>query len=502
MSAFALTTTASPVAAVPPADQVVPVVPLRLLDTRSGVGAPAAKVVPGGTVELTVTGGTTGVPADAAAVALNVTVTEADGNGFVTVWPCGSDRPLASNLNVTTGGTIPNLIIAKVGTAGKVCLFTQPGANLIADLNGFWGEVLPAGQPPTIQGPDIVQSGSAAPSGTATVTGLPVAGAGITPGPEVITLGSAQAIAPPTAEEAASAPAAADATFPMPTMPNSASSSKRTEMLLNEPTYPIGSSGYATTVNKAIGRVVMWTYSATAGWQRASSCSGTVVGPNMVLTAAHCLKSTWNYYSFIPGLYGDSKPGGEWFAPSNRAYAHQAFFDLQAANDPAKVVLDYAFIKFDPQYNNNFNLSDYTGEFQILMQSNLAGMDLYNVGYPVEGFYSLVNGGWCNLRGIWCFPYKCQSTGTGQADFGGGWQMIGFGCDGNGGISGSGVFSLISGTWYVVSVNDYGGDIRDQYGQICPVSQRSVCSWYMRNSWGPEFRQGWLDVLWQGVNNA
>jgi len=120
------------------ATQIVPVVPVRLLDTRTGIGAAPIKLAGGGIVELLVTGPTSGVPDDAAAVALNVTATEADADGFITVWPCGAERPTASNLNVTAGGTIPNLVVAKVGAAGKVCLFAQRGTHLIADLNAFW----------------------------------------------------------------------------------------------------------------------------------------------------------------------------------------------------------------------------------------------------------------------------------------------------------------------------------------------------------------------------
>ena len=126
--------------------------PVRVLDTRPDgpqVGYSGPKPAAEQTVELTIAG-VGGVPVDAVAVALNVTATNANGDGFVTVWPCGTDRPLASNLNHTTNQTIPNLVIVKVGTGGKVCLFTQTGTHLIADVQGWY----PAGtafesQPPT-----------------------------------------------------------------------------------------------------------------------------------------------------------------------------------------------------------------------------------------------------------------------------------------------------------------------------------------------------------------
>ena len=49
--------------------------------------------------------------------------------GYVTVYPSGSTRPAASNLNFTAGQTIPNLVIAKVGTDGKVSLFNNVPAR-------------------------------------------------------------------------------------------------------------------------------------------------------------------------------------------------------------------------------------------------------------------------------------------------------------------------------------------------------------------------------------
>jgi hypothetical protein len=44
----------------------------------------------------------------------------------------------ASNLNLTAGGTTPNLVVAKIGVGGLVCLFTQTGTHLIADINGYY----------------------------------------------------------------------------------------------------------------------------------------------------------------------------------------------------------------------------------------------------------------------------------------------------------------------------------------------------------------------------
>ncbi len=121
----------------------VALVPARLLDTRAdgitfdGTGQAAGLQAPGSVTEVQITG-RAGVPADAAAVVLNVTVTEAQAAGFVTVFPCGSPRPNASNLNYVAGSTVPNNVIAKIGAGGKVCLFTSNATHLLADVSGYF----------------------------------------------------------------------------------------------------------------------------------------------------------------------------------------------------------------------------------------------------------------------------------------------------------------------------------------------------------------------------
>ena len=122
-----------------PSDSYTPTPPERLLDTRTGVGAPAGQLAAGDTLTLQVTGaGHTNVPATATAVAINVTVTGPDQDGFLTVWPCGSPQPLASNLNYTVGETIPNLVLAKLGTGGTICIAAQATTDVVADVNGWF----------------------------------------------------------------------------------------------------------------------------------------------------------------------------------------------------------------------------------------------------------------------------------------------------------------------------------------------------------------------------
>ncbi|MBR7826120.1 right-handed parallel beta-helix repeat-containing protein [Actinospica sp. MGRD01-02] len=117
-----------------------PMTPVRVLDTRKPIGvARAAKIAPGGTVKLKLTG-TNGVPDGAAAVALTVTATNIAGGGFVVAYPDGTTEPNASNLNFGKGQTVANTVIVKLGTDGAVVLKNNGTGtlDLIADLQGFY----------------------------------------------------------------------------------------------------------------------------------------------------------------------------------------------------------------------------------------------------------------------------------------------------------------------------------------------------------------------------
>ncbi len=125
------------------ASSLASVVPARLLESRSGLATVDGQFNGIGTrgagmVTELVVAGRGGVPFNASTVVLNVTVTGAQAAGFVTVFPCGSARPNASNLNYTAGQSIPNAVVSKVGVAGRVCIFTLTATDLIVDVNGYF----------------------------------------------------------------------------------------------------------------------------------------------------------------------------------------------------------------------------------------------------------------------------------------------------------------------------------------------------------------------------
>lgn len=117
-----------------------PVTPVRVLDTRTGLGARAGTVGPTGTIDLQVAG-VQGVPSTGVtAVVLNVTVTDPASPGYVTVYPSGQSRPLASNLNFVTNQVAPNQVTVAPGAGGRVTLASPiTSTHLVADLVGWYG---------------------------------------------------------------------------------------------------------------------------------------------------------------------------------------------------------------------------------------------------------------------------------------------------------------------------------------------------------------------------
>jgi hypothetical protein len=72
-------------------------------------------------------------------VVLNVTATNPTASSYVTVYPDGTTRPVASNLNFTPGETIPNLVVVPVGADGEIDFYNNSGSvDLVADVAGYF----------------------------------------------------------------------------------------------------------------------------------------------------------------------------------------------------------------------------------------------------------------------------------------------------------------------------------------------------------------------------
>ena len=121
--------------------------PARLMDTRANVQTidgdfrGAGALNPGQTRVLKVAGRPrSGVPGDVVgSIALNVTVTNPTDRSYLTVFPTGSSRPNASNLNFVGGQTVANMVVVPLGPNGEVSIFNESGtADVIVDVLGWF----------------------------------------------------------------------------------------------------------------------------------------------------------------------------------------------------------------------------------------------------------------------------------------------------------------------------------------------------------------------------
>jgi hypothetical protein len=129
----------------------LPVTPVRVMDTRSGLGTYGTPVSTSATGPLLKTSGPLGprttVDLDLrslyaaygklAGYVLNVTVAAPSAASYITVFPTGVAQPTISNVNTVPDENVPNSVVVKAGSGGRVSIFNFEGnAHLIVDLVG------------------------------------------------------------------------------------------------------------------------------------------------------------------------------------------------------------------------------------------------------------------------------------------------------------------------------------------------------------------------------
>lgn len=119
-----------------------PMTPCRVIDTRAGQGTTGAFGPPSFSVNQTRTfplpQGRCGIPASAQAYSLNFTVSPPGPLSFLTAWPSGQSRPLASTLNSFEGRVVANGAIVPAGNSGGIDIFATNTTDVIADINGYF----------------------------------------------------------------------------------------------------------------------------------------------------------------------------------------------------------------------------------------------------------------------------------------------------------------------------------------------------------------------------
>ncbi len=127
-----------------------PVMPCRVVDTRSGSGFSAPFGPPslagGATADYPLQQSSCGIPATAQAYSVRMTVVPPGPLDYLTAWPAGQPLPVAATLNGPAGGVVGNEAIVPAGTAtgGPISVFVTNDTDLVMDINGYFA---PPGSP-------------------------------------------------------------------------------------------------------------------------------------------------------------------------------------------------------------------------------------------------------------------------------------------------------------------------------------------------------------------
>ena len=138
-SAGANTTLATTITTPGPALRFVPVTLCRVADTRNPAGPFGGPALTGGSSrDFNIPAGACGVPSTALAYSANLGVAPHGALGFVTLWPAGEARPLASTLNSVDGRTKSSAAIVPAGAAGAISVFARNTTDVVLDINGYF----------------------------------------------------------------------------------------------------------------------------------------------------------------------------------------------------------------------------------------------------------------------------------------------------------------------------------------------------------------------------
>jgi hypothetical protein len=120
----------------------IAVTPCRIADTRGNgfTGAYGPPSLAAGVSRDFTLATQCGVPTEASAISLNITVTNTQGPGFIKIYPSLTTPPTVSTLNFLAGQTIANAAVVALSGGGTVTVVAGvSGTDLIIDTNGYYG---------------------------------------------------------------------------------------------------------------------------------------------------------------------------------------------------------------------------------------------------------------------------------------------------------------------------------------------------------------------------
>ena len=167
--------------------------PVRLVDTRNGIGTGAQPLLAGCTLVVD-----PDLPAGVTAVAVNLTAVTPSATGFLTAYPCGVERPVTSVVQAVTQRAVAGATVVPLGADGTFCVYSYSTTDVLVDLFGSYapgvGERFEPVSPARVY--DSRAAGKRLAAGA--VVSVPIAGVGAPAGATGVAL-SVQAIDPAAA---------------------------------------------------------------------------------------------------------------------------------------------------------------------------------------------------------------------------------------------------------------------------------------------------------------
>ncbi len=124
---------------VPQALRFVPVTPCRIADTRNANGPfGGPNLAAGISRDFNPVASACGIPANALAYSLNLTVIPLAPLGYISIWPASQSQPVVSTLNSFDGRIKANAAIVPAGLNGAFTVYATGPTHVVVDINGYF----------------------------------------------------------------------------------------------------------------------------------------------------------------------------------------------------------------------------------------------------------------------------------------------------------------------------------------------------------------------------